>query len=190
MRARARAAGAAIGLMVLVLAGCGGGDGDDDATPGAEETMDEASPTEDEMTDEASDDAEDSDDSEDADDSDDMAGGATVMLASTDLGDVLVDAAGMTLYMFTADAQGDSTCYDACATAWPPLTVDGAPAAGEGANDAKLGTVERTDGTTQVTYNGWPLYYWAQDSAPGDTTGQAVNDVWWVLDADGEPIRD
>ena len=120
-----------------------------------------------------------------------MAGAATVALGSTDLGDVLVGPEGMTLYMYDPDAQGDSTCYDQCATAWPPLTLDdGEPTAGDGVDAALLGTTERTDGTTQVTYDGWPLYYWAQDAAPGDTTGQAVNDVWWVLDASGEPIRD
>lgn len=188
MRARARAAGAAVGLLALVLAGCGGGDGDGDAAPAAEETTEDASPTEDEMTEDAED-SDDAEDTEDSDESGDMAQ-ATVMVASTDLGDILVDAEGMTLYMFDPDAQGESTCYDDCATAWPPLTVDAAPTAGEGADDSKLGTVERTDGTLQVTYNSWPLYYWAQDAAPGDTTGQAVNNVWWVLDADGEPIRD
>lgn len=172
MSARTRAAGAALGLMALVLAGCsGGGTGDD--TPAGGGTTDQASMTP-------------SDDSG----SSDATGTGTVMVASTDLGDVLVDSAGMTLYMYDPDKQGDSTCYDQCATAWPPLTVDGAPTAGDGADDGKLGTVERTDGTTQVTYDGWPLYYWAQDSAPGDTTGQAVNNVWWVLGADGEPIRD
>ncbi|MCB2176940.1 MAG: hypothetical protein KQH57_14100 [Actinomycetales bacterium] len=116
--------------------------------------------------------------------------GTAVQVGSTSLGDVLVDQAGMTLYMFDKDTQGGpSTCYDQCASAWPPLLTDGAPAAGTGADDGKLGTVERTDGATQVTYDGWPLYYWAQDAKPGDVNGQGVNDVWWVLDADGTPIH-
>ena len=120
-----------------------------------------------------------------------MAGPATVALGTTDLGEVLVGPDQRTLYMFDPDMQGESTCYDQCATNWPPLTLDeGEPAAGAGVDAALLGTTERTDGTTQVTYDGWPLYYWAQDAAPGDATGQAVNGVWWVLDASGEPIRD
>ncbi|WP_129337317.1 hypothetical protein [Cellulomonas endophytica] len=122
--------------------------------------------------------------------SEDAAGATGVGVATTSLGDVLVDTAGMTLYMFDKDERGGaSTCYDQCASAWPPLLVEGTPAAGEGADDAMLGTVERTDGTVQVTYGGWPLYYWAQDAAAGDVTGQGVNDVWWVLTADGEPVR-
>lgn len=116
--------------------------------------------------------------------------GAAVQVGSTSLGDVLVDQAGMTLYMFDKDTQGSpSTCYDQCASAWPPMLTDGAPSAGTGADDGKLGTAERTDGTTQVTYDGWPLYYWAQDAKPGDVNGQGVNGVWWVLDADGTPIH-
>jgi predicted lipoprotein with Yx(FWY)xxD motif len=118
------------------------------------------------------------------------ADGAVVAVASTDLGEVLVDGDGMTLYMFEPDAQGAPTCYDECAEAWPPLLTDGDPAAGDGADSGLLGTAERDDGDTQVTYDGWPLYRWAADSAPGDTTGQGVNDVWWVLAPDGSPVRD
>jgi predicted lipoprotein with Yx(FWY)xxD motif len=159
--------------MLLVLAGCSNGD-DNEPTDAGTAAEDEAMETPDE---------------EAAEDDDAMAAG-TVTVGTTDLGDVLVDTEGMTLYMFDPDAQGDSTCYDDCATAWPPLLVDGDPAAGDGVDAALLGTTERTDGTVQVTYNDWPLYYWAQDAAAGDATGQAVNDVWWVLDATGEPIRD
>ncbi|NMR21688.1 hypothetical protein HIR71_15950 [Cellulomonas fimi] len=113
-----------------------------------------------------------------------------VDVASTSLGEVLVDAEGMTLYMFDPDAQGASTCYDDCAAAWPPLlTDDDDPDTGDGADDSKVGTVARDDGTSQVTYNGWPVYLWAQDTAPGDVTGQAVGGKWWVLDRDGEPPR-
>lgn len=112
-----------------------------------------------------------------------------VQIATSSLGDVLVDAAGMTLYMYDPDQRGASTCYDKCATAWPPLVVDGEPKVGTGADDSKIGTVARTDGTTQVTYGGWPVYYFAKDAAAGDTAGQGVGGVWWVLNADGEPIR-
>lgn len=112
----------------------------------------------------------------------------TVETAQTDLGTVLVDGKGMTLYLFTKDTRGSgmSTCEGPCLAAWPPLL--GEPETGTGADQALLGTLTRKDGTTQVTYNGWPLYYWAQDSAPGDTNGQGVNDVWWVLDPAGNAI--
>lgn len=178
-RGGARAATALAAMAILALAGC---QADAEDTPPADAPSDEASePTDDGAMDESE---------EPADDG--AMAGATVALGSTDLGEVLVGPDGMTLYMYDPDAQGDSTCYDQCATAWPPLTLDDAaePTAGDGVDEALIGTTERTDGTTQVTYDGWPLYYWAQDAAPGDATGQAVNDVWWVLDASGEPIRD
>lgn len=113
---------------------------------------------------------------------------STVSTASTDLGTILVDGRGMTLYLFTQDTQdsGKSTCEGPCLAAWPPLL--GEPQAGTGVDAALLGTLVRSDGSTQVTYNGWPLYFWAQDSAPGDTTGQGVNQVWWVLDAAGDAV--
>ena len=116
-------------------------------------------------------------------------GSAEVKIATTALGDVLVDAAGMTLYMYEPDNQGASTCYGQCAAAWPPLVSAGVPTVGAGADDSKVGTAARTDGALQVTYGGWPVYYFAKDAAPGDTTGQGVGGVWWVLDADGQPIR-
>ena len=120
--------------------------------------------------------------------SSDAAESATVMTASSDLGTILVDGKGMTLYMFTKDTQGsgESTCEGDCLAAWPPLL--GEPTAGDGVDESLLGTLTRSDGSTQVSYNGWPLYYWAKDTAPGDTTGQGVNDVWWVLDAAGDPV--
>lgn len=71
-----------------------------------------------------------------------------------------------------------------CGMAPPAGRAEG----GEGADQSLLGTITRTDGSTQVTYNGWPLYFWAEDSAPGDTTGQGVNDVWWVVDAAGDAV--
>ncbi|MFW6449070.1 MAG: hypothetical protein ACOC0X_05965 [Halobacteriota archaeon] len=108
-----------------------------------------------------------------------------------DLGDILVDGEGMTLYMFDNDEQGagESTCYDDCAGNWPPLTVDDAPRAGDTV-EASLDTFEREDGSMQVSAAGWPLYTWAADEEPGDATGQGVNDVWWVLDPAGEPRRE
>ena len=113
----------------------------------------------------------------------------TVSLGKNDkLGSFLVDDKGMTLYLFTKDTPNTSNCYDKCATAWPPLLTTGQPAAGEGVEASLLGTTQRTDGTIQVTYNGWPLYYYQKDKAPGDVTGQDVGDVWFVVSATGEQV--
>ena len=113
----------------------------------------------------------------------------TVSLGKNDkLGSFLVDDKGMTLYLFTKDTPNTSNCYDKCATAWPPLLTTGQPAAGEGVDASLLGTTQRTDGTIQVTYNGWPLYYYPKDKAPGDVTGQDVGDVWFVVSATGEQV--
>ncbi len=106
-----------------------------------------------------------------------------------DLGEFLVDAEGMTLYMFTSDTENTSNCYGDCATAWPPVLTEGDPTLGDGLDAALVSTTERTDGTTQVTYGGWPLYYWVKDAAPGDTTGQNVGEVWFVVSPAGEIIQ-
>ena len=98
-----------------------------------------------------------------------------------EFGDFLVGPDGMTLYIFTNDQPGVTNCYDQCAVNWPPLMLaEGQALTGGAGVIGELGTTERTDGGSQVTYNGWPLYYWVQDSAPGDTTGHLVNDVWFV----------
>jgi predicted lipoprotein with Yx(FWY)xxD motif len=114
---------------------------------------------------------------------------ATISLGKNDnLGSFLVDAKGMTLYLFTKDTPSTSVCYDKCAVAWPPLLTTGAPVAGEGVDASKLGTTTRKDGSVQVTYNGWPLYYYEKDKAPGDLTGQDVGSVWYVVSATGDKI--
>jgi predicted lipoprotein with Yx(FWY)xxD motif len=98
------------------------------------------------------------------------------------LGPLLTDARGQTLYMFTNDKPGVSNCPGECASFWPPLIVDATTLpTGPDAVSAGLGTTSRDDGSQQVTYNGVPLYYWAKDTKPGDTTGQGVNNVWFVV---------
>ena len=97
------------------------------------------------------------------------------------LGSFLVDSTGMTLYLYTKDTPNTSVCYGGCATLWPPLLTNGAPTAGTGVTASMLGTTTRTDGTVQVTYNGWPLYYFAKDKVAGDITGEGVGSVWYVL---------
>ncbi|HEX3435005.1 MAG TPA: hypothetical protein VHT25_13200 [Solirubrobacteraceae bacterium] len=99
---------------------------------------------------------------------------ASVGTASTALGTILVDSQGRTLYLFTRDSSSMSTCTGACATAWPPLTSSGAPTASSAANASLLGTTKRADGSTQVTYDGHPLYRFVKDAGPGETNGQGV----------------
>jgi predicted lipoprotein with Yx(FWY)xxD motif len=129
-------------------------------------------------------------DDEGADDqADDAAGDPTVTVVESDLGEILADGDGRTLYLFTADDGGTSTCYDDCAEAWPPLEApDGGPVAGDGVDEGLLGTTERDDGTEQVTYDGMPLYHFAGDSAPGDTNGQGVGGVWYVVEPGGDAV--
>lgn len=171
MKASLLAKALAAGLLITgTLAGCG-----DDSDTATDSTPTSASPTA-----EAS--------PSPSDSASPATTASTVMTAESDLGTILVDGEGMTLYLFTKDTQGDgkSTCEGPCLEAWPPLV--GEPTAGTGADPAKLGSIVRTDGTVQASYNGWPLYYWVEDTAPGDTKGQAVNDVWWVLDPEGDAI--
>ncbi len=98
------------------------------------------------------------------------------------LGRYLADAEGRTLYLFTKDTtEGETTCYDKCAEAWPPFAADEPLTLPRALEEDELTSVERTDGTAQVAYNGIPLYYWASDQQPGDTTGQGVGDVWFVI---------
>ena len=96
-----------------------------------------------------------------------------------DLGQILTDPSGMTLYLFTKDAPGVTNCYGGCATAWPPLMAEGDVRL-PGGVPGKLGTTPRTDGGLQVTYNGWPLYYWAKDVKAGDKTGDGVGGNWKI----------
>jgi predicted lipoprotein with Yx(FWY)xxD motif len=114
--------------------------------------------------------------------------GSTVTTAEGALGTFLTDGSGTTLYLFTVDGPGVSNCDGACLEAWPPLLTDGDPVAGGAVDAALLGTIERGDGTRQVTYAGRPLYFFAADAAPGDVNGQGVNDVWFVVSPAGERI--
>jgi predicted lipoprotein with Yx(FWY)xxD motif len=102
----------------------------------------------------------------------------------------LTDMDGRTLYMFAKDKADSSTCLDACAAAWPPVTTNGAPMAHNSAIDAsKLATIARPDGSQQVTYARKPLYYFAQDKARGDIKGQDVKGFgaqWYLLKPNGE----
>jgi len=105
-----------------------------------------------------------------------VAGAVIVGTASSPtLGAFLTGPNGMTLYTHAGDGTNMSTCTGGCLTVWPPLTVSAGqqPTAGPGVT-GHLGSFARTDGTTQVTYNGWPLYFWPGDAKPGDATGQGI----------------
>jgi predicted lipoprotein with Yx(FWY)xxD motif len=118
--------------------------------------------------------------------------GATVAVAKSRLGSILVDRKGITLYDFVKDKGGASSCYGACAALWPPLISTGTPHAGRGVRASLLGTTRRKDGKVEVTYNRHPLYYFVSDRKPGQTTGQGVNQFggpWWVLSPAGKEIH-
>jgi predicted lipoprotein with Yx(FWY)xxD motif len=157
-----RGAAVASTLLLLVTAACGGGGDSGDSAP-ADDPNSQSNSKSGTQT------------------------ATMVETAESKFGPILVDSTGMTLYMFDPDQGGGSTCDAECLEAWPP--VEAPAAAGKGVDGSMLGTTRATDGTRMATYNGWPLYYWAQDQRPGDVTGQAVNDVWWVMDPDGRPVR-
>jgi predicted lipoprotein with Yx(FWY)xxD motif len=116
---------------------------------------------------------------------------ATVGVASTGLGDVLVDSQGRTLYLFAKDQGTTSACSGACAAAWPPLPGSGKPLADGGAKAPLLGTTKRSDGKPQVTYNGHPLYLYVGDQKAGDTGGQGITAFgggWFALTASGSQV--
>jgi predicted lipoprotein with Yx(FWY)xxD motif len=115
----------------------------------------------------------------------------TITAKSSSLGTFLVDGKGHTLYLWDADHGAMSTCNGECATDWPPLTTKAAPKAGAGVKASLLGTSKRSDGT-QVTYAGHPLYYFAGDTAAGQTTGQgsaAFGAPWWVVSPAGTALQ-
>jgi len=172
MRPTLRVLVAGLTAGALTLAACGGGDDDDGdvgaaGEPGTSVTTAAQAPSSSTATPGAP---------------------PTLEIAETGLGPTLVDGAGLTLYVFDNDMGGTSTCAGACATAWPPLTVDGEPVAGDGIDAEDVATVTRADGTTQVTFYGMPVYRWSGDAAPGETSGLGINGVWWPIGPDGEKL--
>jgi len=105
------------------------------------------------------------------------------------LGQVLVGANGHTLYGFTDDANGTSTCFDACATAWPAVTVDAGFTPPAGVDPALVTTVDRPDGSKQLKVGKWPLYFYVGDGAPGETNGEGVGTKWFAVGADGKLVK-
>ena len=106
-------------------------------------------------------------------------------------GSFLTNSAGRAIYLFVADSTGKSTCDGACAAAWPPVIATGQPTAAGGAQASDLGTITRSDGTKQVTYDGHPLYYFQGDTGPGTDKGQGIDGFgakWWLVAPSGSSI--
>jgi predicted lipoprotein with Yx(FWY)xxD motif len=118
--------------------------------------------------------------------------GAALTVRSGDLGRFLVDGQGRTLYLFERDTGTMSTCSGGCATVWPPATTTGKPQAGKNVNAALVGSTKRSDGQSQITYNGHPLYRYTGDSAAGDTNGQDLDQFggsWYIVSPAGKKIE-
>jgi predicted lipoprotein with Yx(FWY)xxD motif len=146
----------------LVIAGCGGGGGGGGSAYGATAQQKPAT-----------------------------AAAPSVDLGHSKLGTFLVDSSGRTLYLFEADSPNISNCYSTCASVWPPLTTTSTVKAGTSVTASALGTTHRKDGATEVTYHGHPLYYYAGDGKPGQTTGQDINQFgakWYVVSRAGNKV--
>lgn len=163
---------ASITALSLFAVACGDDDDGDDnggaSTPQATEPAGEATEPTDEPT-------------EAGEPTEPAAGGSAQIVTKEDatLGAILTTSDGFTLYTFDNDTanSGESACYDACASAWPPFPVADATVSGA---DGEVGTITRTDGSPQTTYNGKPLYMFSGDAAPGETNGEGVAGVWHV----------
>ena len=150
---------AVVAAGVLALAGCGGSD--DDNAGGSSGAAADGS----------------------------AASDAVLATADSDLGTIVVDADGRTVYVFDKDTAGSGTsaCTGDCLAKWPPVKAPAGDLTADGVT-GEVGTITRDDGTKQVTLGGMPLYMFAGDSHAGDVTGQAVGDVWWALSPDGTKI--
>ena len=156
------AAGASATIVALAIAGCGSGNDNVKASAPAA-SMQASAPS-----------------------------GATVDVHTGSLGSYLVDAQGRTLYLFEKDKGTTSMCSGACANVWPPSTTSGRPTAGPKVDRALLGTSTRSDGKSQLTYNGHPLYRYSSDAQAGDTNGQDLTEFgggWYVVSPAGQKIE-
>jgi predicted lipoprotein with Yx(FWY)xxD motif len=153
-------------VAAATLTACGGGSDDDAPAAADDSTTSEESPAQ------------------------EMAA-ADLATAETSLGTIVVDGDGMTAYYFLKDVKdsGTSACSGDCLTAWPPITTESDTPTVEGVT-GEVGTITGTDGSTQITIDGRPIYTFAQDTAPGDVKGQGANDVWYVIAPDGSEIDD
>jgi predicted lipoprotein with Yx(FWY)xxD motif len=171
MRATATKATVSIGLVALLVAGCASSKSSNSAAASSAQPAATASAA---ATGAAS--------------AAEPTGQATVATKMGPLGAYLTDATGHTLYLYTPDTSPTSTCYGKCIANWPALLTNGAPQAGSGATATLLGTSPRTDGSSQVTYKGHPLYYFKGDKAAGDTSGQGKAGTWFLVTPAGTQI--
>ena len=156
---------AAVAAAALVLtAACGGGDDDTNTAPAAEGASEGAG----------------------------AAVGQAIAARSGDsaLGEILVGEDGLTLYGFTNDTDGTSTCTGTCAEAWPPVLVSPDWGVGPGLDSGIFSTIRRDDGSEQLVAGKWPLYYYSGDSAAGDLNGQGSGEVWYAVGLDATLIKD
>lgn len=118
-------------------------------------------------------------------------GGTVITTATSSAGTFLTDGSGRAVYLWAKDTGDASMCTGACAGGWPPVTTTGAPTASGSAVASDLGTITRSDGTKQVTYDGHPLYYYAGDTGPGMASGQgsdAFGAKWWLVSPSGSDV--
>ncbi|TYK53110.1 COG4315 family predicted lipoprotein [Actinomadura decatromicini] len=112
-----------------------------------------------------------------------------IKVSQSELGPIITDRYGRTLYAFTKDRAGTSVCADECIATWPALASRTKVAPGQGVDQSLLKNSQRSAGTFQATYGDWPLYYYAGDGKPGDLDGQGVDDEWFVVGADGKLVK-
>jgi predicted lipoprotein with Yx(FWY)xxD motif len=161
-------------LAAFVLVACGGDD--DDTTADAPTTTAEAS--------------ENPETPQKPDKPAQPAPGTEIVVGDSQFGSILFDSRQQAIYLFDKESTDASECYGACAEAWPPVLTDGAPVAGEGIDAKLLGTTDRDDGSTQVTYDGQPLYYYVDDPR-GEVLCHNVSEfggLWLVLEPSGDPV--
>jgi predicted lipoprotein with Yx(FWY)xxD motif len=159
-------------IVALAIAGCGDDDDSGDSASGAAATTTQAA----------------QEPAPPAETTAAAATGTTVKVADSDFGQILFDDSDQAIYLFDKESSAKSECYGECAEAWPPVLTEGGPQAGSGADQALLGTTKRDDGTTQVTYDGHPLYYYVDDTK-GEVLCHNVSEfggLWLVVQPNGE----
>jgi predicted lipoprotein with Yx(FWY)xxD motif len=184
---------AVLGAMALAVAGCGGGGSSTSESSNASSKESASSESSSGVGSRYGASNENEKASSEAEAGAESGAGVVSLGNAQKLGMVLVDSNGMTLYDFHKDKGTTSSCYGPCAEAWPPMLTEGEPSVGNGASSSKLGTTERKDGTTQVTYAGHPLYTFVEDKKPGEANGNDVSAFgaqWYALKGSGEEAGD
>lgn len=178
-----------VAILALGVAGCGDDNENASTTDDAAMAKDKAMEKADAMKQDA---AMKKDEAMEKDEAMKMDKRSTISLGKVSpYGTILQDGRGRTIYLFTKEKTSKSECYDECAEAWPPVTTKSEASAGSGVSESKLGTTKRTDGTTQVTYNDHPLYFYRGETKADQVLCQAVDEfggIWYVVDKNGDAI--